>query len=58
MDDLVTAGLGLSAEQRAYLRRRCHEFPLSDTVMRPRYLWSEDRKKQPLRRYDLGQRFR
>jgi hypothetical protein len=58
MDDLVTAGLGLGAEQRAYLRRRCHEFPLSDTVMRPRYLWSEDRKKQPLRRYDLGQRFR
>jgi len=58
VDDLVMDGLGLSPEQRTYLRARCREFPLSETVMRPRYLWSEDRKRQALRRYDDGQRYR
>ena len=48
---------GLSAEQQRTLRARCQEFPLSETVMRPRYLWSEDRKRQKLRRYDEGQRY-
>ncbi len=57
IDELVMDGLGLSAKQKQYLRERCEEFPLSETVMRPRYLWSEDRKRQPLRRYEKGKRY-
>jgi len=58
IDDLVMDGLGLSVQQKAALRARCREFPLSETVMRPRYLWSEDRKRQRLRRYEGGARYR
>jgi len=58
IDEIVMDGLGLSDEQKATIRRRCTEFPLSETVMRPRYLWSEDRKQQGLRRYDEGKRYK
>jgi len=58
IDETVMEGLGLSAEQKRTLRERCQEFPLSETVMRPRYLWSEDRKRQKLRRYEDGERYR
>jgi len=57
IDDIVMDGLGLSSEQKATIRKRCREFPLSETVMRPRYLWSEDRKRQALRRYEKGKRY-
>jgi len=58
IDEIVMDGLGLSADQKQTLRERCRQFPLSETVMRPRYLWSEDRKRQKLRRYEGGERYR
>jgi len=57
IDDLMLAGLGLDTHERRILAKRCQDFPLSETVGRPRYLWSEDRKRQALRRYTEGGRF-
>lgn len=57
IDEIVIAGLGLSKDERNILVTRCQEFPLSETIGRPRYLWSEDRRKQALRRYTDGGRY-
>ncbi|PYS82531.1 MAG: hypothetical protein DMF67_12745, partial [Acidobacteria bacterium] len=58
MDDVVADGLGLDADERDLIRRRCLEFPLSVTVGSPRYVWSADRKRQARRTYRPGERFR
>jgi hypothetical protein len=57
IDEIVMDGLSLSPDQKRTLRARCEEFPLSETVMRPRYVWSEDRRRQALRRYEDGDRY-
>ena len=58
INEAVMEALGLSSAERKYLMARCQEFPLCDTVSRPRYLWSADRKQQARRRYDDGARYR
>ena len=58
IDEIVAAGLGLTPAEHETIRQRCQEFPLSDTVERPRYVWSPDRKRQARRIYQLGERFK
>src|SRR5271157_5845934 len=58
IDEIVAAGLGLTAAEHETIRRRCQEFPLSVTVERPRFAWSPDRKRQARRTYRPGERFR
>jgi hypothetical protein len=58
INDVMLEALGLTEAKRQYLLERCQQFPLSDTVMRPRYLWSEDRKQQARRRYAKDVRYR
>jgi len=57
IDVTVGEGLGLSASELAVILKRCQEFPLSETVARPRYVWSADRKVQARRLYEKGERF-
>lgn len=58
IDEAVMEGLGLPPAERRVIAERCQQFPLSETVMRPRYLWSEDRKQQARRRYARDVRYR
>jgi hypothetical protein len=58
IDTIVAEGLGLTPEELSVVERRCREFPLSETVARPRYVWSADRKVQARRVYEKGERFR
>jgi hypothetical protein len=58
IDELVMDALGLTQTERQHILERCQQFPLSETVSRPRYLWSEDRKEQARRRYESGERYR
>ncbi len=58
IDELVAAGLGLTAAEHETIRQRCQEFPLSVTVERPRFAWSADRKTQARRTYRSGERFK
>jgi hypothetical protein len=58
IDEIVAAGLGLTANDHNTIRQRCTEFPLNVTVGRPRYVWSPDRKRQARRVYTQGERFR
>jgi hypothetical protein len=58
IDEIVAAGLDLTAAEHEVIRRRCQEFPLSVTVERPRFAWSADRKRQARRTYRAGERFR
>jgi hypothetical protein len=58
IDELVLDALGLTQAERRYILERCQQFPLSETVSRPRYLWSEGRKEQARRRYESGERYR
>jgi hypothetical protein len=57
IDEIVAKGLGIADDLDA-LRKRCEMFPLSETVMKPRYVWSLDRKRQARRIYDKGDRFK
>jgi hypothetical protein len=57
-DEVVAEGLGLSAAEHDTIRRRCHEFPLSVTVERPRFAWNPERKRQARRTYRPGERFK
>ena len=58
IDEIVAAGLGLTPREHEVIRKRCQEFPLSVTVLRPRYVWSPDRKRQARRIYEPGERFK
>ncbi len=58
IDVIVAEGLGLTANEHSVIEKRCREFPLSETVARPRYVWSADRKVQARRVYDKGKRFK
>ena len=57
IDEIVAKGLGLTPSEHAVIQKRCQEFPLSETVARPRYVWSADRKVQARRLYEKGERF-
>lgn len=58
VDEIMAAGLGLASREHEVIRKRCGQFPLSDTIERPRYIWSTDRKRQARREYELGKRFK
>jgi hypothetical protein len=58
IDTIIAEGLGLLPDEHSTIKARCDEFPLSDTVNRPRYTWSPDRKNQARRIYEDGQRYR
>jgi hypothetical protein len=58
IDEIMADGLGLSSREHEVIRKRCQQFPLSDTVERPRFAWSTDRKRQARREYELGKRFK
>jgi hypothetical protein len=58
IDEIVADGLGLRPAEHDTIRQRCHEFPLSVTVERPRFAWSADRKRQVRRTYRPGERFK
>ena len=58
ISNAVMEALRLTPAEQAYLRERCQQFPLAETVSRPRYLWSAGRKQQARRRYDKDVRYR
>lgn len=58
IDVIVAEGLGLTANEQSVIEKRCQEFPLSETVACPRYVWSADRKVQARRVYEKGKRFK
>jgi type I restriction-modification system DNA methylase subunit len=58
IDEIVAKGLSLSPAEHDTIRKRCHEFPLSITVERPRFAWNPERKVQARRTYGYGERFR
>jgi hypothetical protein len=58
IDEIVAEGLSLSSAEHGTIRKRCHEFPLSITVERPRFAWNPERKRQARRTYLPGERFR
>lgn len=58
IDEIVAEGLSLSSAEHDTIRKRCHEFPLSITVERPRFAWNPERKVQARRTYRYGERFR
>ena len=58
IDEIVAKGLSLSPAEHDTIRKRCHEFPLSITVERPRFAWNPERKVQARRTYRAGERFR
>jgi hypothetical protein len=58
IDEIVAEGLGLTPAEHESIRKRCHEFPLSITVERPRFAWNPERKRQARRTYRLGERFK
>jgi hypothetical protein len=58
IDEIVAEGLSLSSAEHDTIRKRCHQFPLSITVERPRFAWNPERKVQARRTYRPGERFR
>jgi hypothetical protein len=58
IDEIVAAGLGLTPREHEIIHKRCQQFPLSETVERPRYVWSPDRKRQARRIYEPDERFK
>lgn len=58
IDEIVADGLSLTPSEHETMRKRCHEFPLSTTVGRPRFAWNPERKTQARRTYRPGERFR
>jgi len=58
IDEMVAEGLTLTPAEHDYVRKRCHEFPLSITVDRPRFAWNPERKRQARRTYRPGERFK
>lgn len=58
IDEIVADGLSLTPAEHDAIRKRCHEFPLSITVERPRFAWNPERKRQARRIYRLGERFK
>ena len=58
IDNAVMEALRLTPAEQTCLRERCRQFPLAESVSRPRYLWSEGRKQQARRRYDKDVRYR
>lgn len=58
IDEIVAEGLSLTPAEHDAIRKRCHEFPLSITVERPRFAWNPERKTQARRSYRPGERFK
>jgi hypothetical protein len=58
IDEIVAGGLSVTPAEHDAIRNRCHEFPLSITVERPRFAWNPERKRQARRIYRLGERFK
>jgi hypothetical protein len=58
IDEIVAKGLSLSPAEHDTVSKRCHQFPLSITVERPRFAWNPERKVQARRTYRPGERFR
>ncbi len=58
IDEIVAEGLSLTPSEHVAIRKRCHEFPLSITVERPRFAWNPERKIQARRTYRPGARFK